>query len=85
MDANNIELGFLLTSSLSVKENELSFEDLRECTNMIFDIITLSEDTENTSGNHGYNEILEGLTNCVWSNVQVKGATGKNRKMYNIY
>lgn len=82
MDANNIELGFLLTSSLSGKESELSFEDLRKCTNMVFDIITLREDTENTSENHGYSEISEGLSNCIWSNAQVKGASSKYQKTF---
>lgn len=82
MDANNIELGFLLTSSLSDKESELSFEDLRKYTNMVFDIITLSEETENTSENHGYSEISEGLSNCIWSSVQVKGASSKYEQTY---
>lgn len=85
MVSNNIELGFLLTSSLSGKPNELSFDDLRVCTNMVFDIITLKEDTENTCENHGYSEILEGLTNCVWSNVKVKGASSKYAKVNLLY
>lgn len=88
MESNNIELGFLLTSSLSGKPNEISFDDLRVCTNMVFDIITLKEDTENTSESNGYSEILEGLTNCVWSNVKVKGSSSKYAKIalvYNIY
>lgn len=81
MESNNIELGFLLTLSLFGKPNEISFDDLRVCTNMVFDIITLKEDTENTSENNGYSEILEGLTNCVWSNVKVKGSSSKYAKI----
>ncbi|KAH8405422.1 hypothetical protein KR222_011518 [Zaprionus bogoriensis] len=77
VDTNEIELGFLLTSSLTGKANELSFEELKECTNIVFDIVTLKEDTEESSEIQGYAEILEGITNFVWSNVKVKGSIRK--------
>ncbi|XP_062132016.1 uncharacterized protein LOC133842782 [Drosophila sulfurigaster albostrigata] len=77
VESNEIQIGFLVTTSFSGKANELNAEDLREHTNVVFDIVTLKEDDEDADDTQGlnYSEILEGLKNCVWSNVKI----GSNR------
>ncbi|KAH8307343.1 hypothetical protein KR044_010442 [Drosophila immigrans] len=72
IEANEIQIGFLVTTSFPGKASELTAEDIREHTNVVFDIVSLkSDDTQGLS----YAEIVEGLQNCVWSNVKI----GANR------
>ncbi|KAH8371005.1 hypothetical protein KR093_005894 [Drosophila rubida] len=73
IETNEIQIGFLATTSFSSKSNGLTAEDLREHVNVVLDIVTLKEDDENTENTQGlsYSEILEGLQNCVWSNVKI--------------
>lgn len=76
--SNKIELGFLITTALSDKPNELTFEELKENANVVFDIITLKEDEEEDSEEpEKYSEIVEGLENFVWSNIKTKPSSCK--------
>ncbi|KRG06333.1 uncharacterized protein Dmoj_GI11925, isoform B [Drosophila mojavensis] len=82
--SNKIELGFLITTALSDKPNELTFEELKENANVVFDIITLKEDGEEDSEEpEKYSEIVEGLENFVWSNIKTKASSSSNRKQSN--
>ncbi|XP_017861118.1 PREDICTED: uncharacterized protein LOC108612674 [Drosophila arizonae] len=82
--SNKIELGFLITTVLSDKPNELTFEELKENANVVFDIITLKEDGEEDSEEPDkYSEIVEGLENFVWSNIKTKPSSSSNRKQSN--
>ncbi|XP_034481849.1 uncharacterized protein LOC117787433 isoform X2 [Drosophila innubila] len=67
---NEIQIGFLVTTSFTGEANELTLEELKEHTDVLFDIVTLQEDPETTE-EISYAEILEGLRNCVWSNVKI--------------
>eukprot|EP00099_Drosophila_melanogaster_P027575 NP_729822.1 uncharacterized protein Dmel_CG32109 [Drosophila melanogaster] len=66
-----IQLGFLLTSSTS-EEGGLSFGEIKEKTNFLFDIITLRSNVESDpdEAEKDYEEVVEGLKNVVWSNVK---------------
>lgn len=77
---NKIQLGFLITTAFSGKPNELTFEDLKEKANIVFDIITLKEEDEEPSEDalcetDKYSEIVEGLKNFVWSNIKTKASS----------
>ncbi|XP_017003516.2 alpha- and gamma-adaptin-binding protein p34 [Drosophila takahashii] len=67
-----IQLGFLLTSSTSGEESGLSFGEIKEQTNFFFDIITLKSNNESDPDEpeKDYEEVVEGLKNVVWSNVK---------------
>ncbi|XP_023031951.1 uncharacterized protein LOC6642961 [Drosophila willistoni] len=73
---NDIQLGFLITTSFSEQPNELTFQDLKQKTNFLFDIITLKSDNEKDISSeeekNQYAEIVDGLSNFVWSNVKVQ-------------
>ncbi|XP_017955100.1 uncharacterized protein LOC108650469 [Drosophila navojoa] len=81
--SNNIELGFLITTALSDKPNELTFEELKENANVVFDIITLKEDEEDSEEPEKYSEIVEGLENFVWSNIKTKPSSSSSRNQSN--
>ncbi|KAH8262419.1 hypothetical protein KR026_003960 [Drosophila bipectinata] len=68
---HQIQLGFLLTSSNLSDSNGVSISDLKERTNFFFDVITLNSDdeTDPEDSENGYEEVVEGLKNIVWSNV----------------
>ncbi|KAH8239238.1 hypothetical protein KR032_002282 [Drosophila birchii] len=70
-----IQLGFLLTSSSTGGESGISFGELKERTNFFFDIITLkksnSSESDSDEGEKEYEEVVEGLKNVVWSNVSM--------------
>lgn len=76
---HQIQLGFLLTSSNLSESSGVSISDLKESTNFFFDVITLKDDDKSDpdDSENGYEEVVEGLQNTVWSNVNYgsKGIT----------
>ncbi|XP_022227717.2 uncharacterized protein LOC111077664 [Drosophila obscura] len=74
-----LKLGFLLTTSFPCEEKGISLSDLRKRTNFIFDFISLKSnaETESTATStpgpteDQYQEIVDGLRNVVWSNVEI--------------
>ncbi|EDW70490.1 uncharacterized protein [Drosophila virilis] len=85
---NKIQLGFLITTAFSGKPNELTFEDLKEKANIVFDVITLKEEDEEHSEDalcetDKYSEIVEGLKNFVWSNIKTKASTSNCKQPNN--
>ncbi|XP_030375189.1 uncharacterized protein LOC115624591 [Scaptodrosophila lebanonensis] len=72
---NEIQLGFLITTTLTGDKNEISYQELKEKTNFLFDVITLKGDVEDeteSDSKNNYTEVIEGLSNFVWSNVNLK-------------
>ncbi|SPP85053.1 uncharacterized protein LOC117587061 [Drosophila guanche] len=85
-----LKLGFLLTTSFPCEENGISLSDLKKRTSFIFDFISLrsnnESDTESTAtstadqAEDDYKEIVDGLRNVVWSNVEISTKSGSHQK-----
>ncbi|XP_026845354.1 uncharacterized protein LOC6595970 [Drosophila persimilis] len=87
-----LKLGFLLTTSFPCEENGISLSDLKKRTNFIFDFISLKSnsetETESTATSTStpaqtedqYQEIVDGLRNVVWSNVEISTKSGSLQK-----
>ncbi|XP_034657646.1 uncharacterized protein LOC117894604 [Drosophila subobscura] len=81
-----LKLGFLLTTSFPCEENGISLSDLKKRTSFIFDFISLRSDTESTAtstsdqAEDDYKEIVDGLRNVVWSNVEISTKSGSHQK-----
>ncbi|XP_043071449.1 uncharacterized protein LOC6557124 isoform X2 [Drosophila grimshawi] len=87
--ANEIQLGFLITSSFLDKPNELTFEEVKETAYIAFDVVALkqededSEETVSETDKISYAEIIEGLSNYVWSNINIKPSSTSSRNYSN--
>ncbi|KAH8288063.1 hypothetical protein KR018_011093 [Drosophila ironensis] len=80
---NQIQLGFLLTNSNLSEESGFSISDLKQQTNFFFDVITLKSDNKSDSeeSENGYQEVVEGLKNIVWTNVNYGSKSGNKAEM----
>ncbi|KAH8379017.1 hypothetical protein KR009_002697 [Drosophila setifemur] len=77
-----IQLGFLLTYTSPGEESGISLSDLKERTNYFFDVITLKSNSlsDSEESENGYEEIVEGLQNVVWSTVNF-GSKSDHKEM----
>lgn len=67
--SNNVELSALITQDLN-KEDGLSYEDVMKTSELSMNVIDLNESFD-TNGTAGYEEVLELLRNHVWSTVDI--------------